>query len=113
MAEKLGIPQITYLEEVVDVSGDTVRIRRNVGNGWEIVEAKLPVLVTVLDTANVPRPAAVKRIMKYKRFRTPVELGGEVGKEMSDASKEEQQAEANKKLCDHVWGRRKKRLRLF
>ena len=27
--------------------------------------------------------------------------------------REEQQAEANKKLCDHVWGRRKKRLRLF
>ena len=36
------------------------RIRRNIGHGWEIVEAKLPVLVTVLETANEPRPPAAQ-----------------------------------------------------
>ena len=37
-----------------------VRIRRNIGHGWEIVEAKLPVLVTVIETANEPRPPAAQ-----------------------------------------------------
>ena len=51
-AEKLGIPQITYLEKLVSVHDRVVRIRRNIGHGWEIVEAKLPVLVTVVESAN-------------------------------------------------------------
>ena len=78
LAEKLGLPQITYFERLVDLSGRTVRIRRNVGNGWEVLEARLPVLVTVLDTANEPRPAAARRVMRYKRMRSAVELAGEV-----------------------------------
>ena len=54
-AEKLGITQLTYLEELVDLAGRTIRIRRGMGNGWEIVEAELPVLITVIETANHPR----------------------------------------------------------
>jgi electron transfer flavoprotein beta subunit len=73
-AEKLGIPQVTYLEQLLDLRDRTARIRRNVGNGWEVVEVKLPVLVTVLDSANEVRPAAAKRVMKYKRARVRVEL---------------------------------------
>ena len=53
-AEKLGIPQVTYLEELVSLTGDTVRIRRNIGRGWEVVEARLPLLVTVLVRETVP-----------------------------------------------------------
>lgn len=95
-AEKLGIPQITYLEEVVDISGDTVRIRRNVGSGWEIVEAKLPVLITVLDTANEPRPCAAKRVMRLKRAKTLGELAGEVRREMPDAIDAQRDAEVQR-----------------
>ena len=69
MAEKLGVPQVTYLECIVELSGRAVRARRNVGNGWEVVECRMPVLMTVLDTANDPRPAAAKRAMLYKRAR--------------------------------------------
>lgn len=66
-AEKLGLTQITYLEELLDIGGGAVRVRRNVGNGWEIVEARLPVLITVVGTANRPRPPAAKRVMRFKR----------------------------------------------
>ena len=103
-AEKLGIPQITYLEEVIDVSGDTVRIKRNVGNGWEIVEAKLPVLVTVLDTANEPRPCAAKRAMRLKRAKTLGELVGEVRREMPDAIDAQRDAEVQR-LANGLKGR--------
>jgi electron transfer flavoprotein beta subunit len=76
-AEKLGIPQITYLEKLVSVHDRVVRIRRNIGHGWEIVEAKLPVLVTVLESANQPRPPAAKRVMRMKRARVAAEAAAE------------------------------------
>lgn len=74
LAEKLGVSLVTYLEELIDLAGDTVSIKRNVGNGWELVSAKLPVLVTVMDTANTPRPPAAKKIMKCKKARTKAEV---------------------------------------
>jgi len=66
-----GIPQITYLEELVSVHDRVVRVRRSIGHGWEIVEARLPVLVTVVETANRPRPLAAKRVMRMKRRESP------------------------------------------
>lgn len=85
MAEKLGIPQVTYFERFVDTGaskgkgpGGVLRIRRNIGNGWEVVEVRTPVLLTVLDTANEPRPAAARRVMQYKRARCALELDKEI-----------------------------------
>lgn len=98
-AEKLDIPQITYLEELVSADGNTVQIRRNIGSGWEIVEAKLPILVTVVETANSPRPRAARRVMRYKKARVPAELAMEVRREMPDASDEQRQAEVDKRMA--------------
>ena len=55
-AEKLGIGQVTYVEEL-SIDGRTVTAKRNVGNGWERVTAEMPLLLTVMETANEPRPA--------------------------------------------------------
>ena len=76
IAEKLGIPQICYVEEVQELSEKSIRCRRAIEGGYEILESPLPALLTVID-ANSPRPMNAKRIMKYKRSRTP----GEVAKE--------------------------------
>ncbi len=97
-AEKLGVPQITYLEELVDLQDGLVRIRRNIGNGWEIVESRLPALVTVMDTANMPRPEAARRVQRFKRARVAAELVGEVKAAMPDASDDERQAELNRRI---------------
>ncbi|MDD3586701.1 MAG: electron transfer flavoprotein subunit beta/FixA family protein [Thermoguttaceae bacterium] len=74
-AEKLGIPQVTYLEEIQAVEGEFAVLKRNIGNGWEVVRVKLPVLVTVIETANTPRPWAARKMMKHKHSRVPAELG--------------------------------------
>lgn len=99
MAEKLGIPQITYFEKLVDLSGKTIRIRRNVGSGWEVHECRLPVLVTVIDTANEPRPAAAKRVMRYKRARTAGEIDGQLKKDQPALSDEQRAKEAAKQVA--------------
>lgn len=74
MAEKLGMPVITYLEELVGIEDGKITVKRNVGNGWEIVSGQLPVLLTVMDTANVPRPRATLRMMKFKKARSQSEV---------------------------------------
>ena len=99
-AEKLEIPQITYLEELVRLTDRTIVVRRNVGNGWEIVEGRLPVLITVTGEANKPRPAAARRLMKFKRARIPAEVAMQVKKGMPDASDEERTAEADRCLAE-------------
>ena len=74
LAEKLGITQITYVEELIELDGKTITARRNIGTGWQQVRTKLPVLLTVTADANEPRVAAAKKMMKYKNARTPVEV---------------------------------------
>jgi electron transfer flavoprotein alpha/beta subunit len=60
LAEKLGIPQITYVEKLLGLNGKTITAQRNIGNGWQQVRAKLPILLTVIGEANEPRVAAAK-----------------------------------------------------
>ncbi len=100
-AEKLGIPQVTYLEELLGVFDRTVRVRRNVGNGWEIVEARLPVLITVINTANTPRPPSAKRVMKYKRAKAAAEIEADLKKELGQVSPEEFQEELARRVEEY------------
>ena len=65
-AEKLDLPQITYVEEVLKLDGNTMVARRNLGNGWQEVKAALPVVLTVVDTANEPPVQRALKMMKYK-----------------------------------------------
>ncbi|UCF44547.1 MAG: electron transfer flavoprotein subunit beta/FixA family protein [Planctomycetota bacterium] len=78
LAEKLGVPQITYLEELAELDGDSITARRNIGTGWQQVRTKLPVLLTVTGEANEPRVAAAKKMMKYKNAWAPVEIEQQV-----------------------------------
>ena len=96
-AEKLGLPQVTYLEQVVELSDGVIRIRRSIGHGWEIVDAGLPVLITVMGGANQPRPPAAKRAMRIKRARARAEVAGEVRAELPGAPEEQQQAEVQRR----------------
>ncbi len=73
-AEKLEVPQITYAEEVVNIKADKATFRRKIDGGYEIVEAKLPVMVTVIKEAVEPRPYSAKRLMAYKNAKTLTDL---------------------------------------
>ncbi len=98
LAEKLGIAQVTYFERLVELTDRTVRMRRNVGNGWEVIETTVPLLVTVLDTANEPRPASARRLMTYKRARTEAEVAQQVGADLKGADEDAREAELADRL---------------
>ena len=78
LAEKLGVTQITYVEELIELAGVTITAQRNIGNGWQQVRTKLPALLTVVGNANEPRVAAARKMMKYKKARTAIEVAQEI-----------------------------------
>jgi electron transfer flavoprotein beta subunit len=84
-AEKLAVTQITYVEELEQLDGKTIKARRNIGNGWQQVKAELPVLLTVTSGANEPRVAAAKKMMKYKKAMTPFDIERKIKTENPDA----------------------------
>ena len=73
VAEKLGIPQITYAENIEVVSDDKIRVKRRLENGVEVVEAPLPALITVNGSARPCRPRNAKLLLKYKHAKTITE----------------------------------------
>ena len=73
IAEKLGLPQITYAEEIVDIKGGKVTVRRRLENGVETVKAPLPCVVTVNGSAAECRPRNAQRVMKFKYAASPSE----------------------------------------
>jgi len=78
LAQKLGFTLVTYLEELLSLKGRTIEVRRSVGSGWEVVRGELPVLVTVMESANTPRPRSARRMMKYKKAMAPAELARQI-----------------------------------
>ncbi len=92
VAEKLGLNQITYVEEIQtlsnsplkgeekkspfkgDLEGLSLVVKRHIDGGVETVESPLPCVLTVNGSAAPCRPRNVKRVMKYKRCLAPMEL---------------------------------------
>jgi len=74
VAGKLDIPQVTYVEEIRELHGNAITARRNIEGGYEVVQSRLPALLTVVATANEPRPPAAKRLLQFKKARTATEI---------------------------------------
>lgn len=72
VAEKLGLPQVTYVEEIQEVKEGRIRVKRHIDGGVETVEAPLPIVLTVNGSAAPCRPRNAKLVQKYKRA-----LGGQ------------------------------------
>ena len=66
VAEKLGLPQVTYAEEIVEIREKSLVVKRRLERGVETVECPLPAVVTVNASAAACRPRNAKRVMKYK-----------------------------------------------
>ena len=67
VAEKLGWPQVTYAEEIMEVKNGRTIIKRRLEHGVEIVTAPLPLVVTVHGSAASCRPRHAKRLLTNKK----------------------------------------------
>ena len=75
-AEKLGLPQVTYADSIVNLEGDEVIVERAFPTGSELVKCTLPCLLTVVGSANQPRPPSARKRIEYKLAATPLEYRG-------------------------------------
>ena len=73
VAQKLGLNQVTYAEEILKVENGVATVRRHIDGGAETVQVPLPVLITVNGSAAPCRPENVKLVMKYKYATCPME----------------------------------------
>ncbi len=73
VAEKLNLPQITYTEAVVELDENEIVVRRAFELGTELVKCQLPCLLTVVGSANRPRPASARKRIEYKMAAIPNE----------------------------------------
>lgn len=77
-AEHLGIAQVTYVAKM-ELTGDTMTVEREHEDGYEVIEVKLPVLVSVIKSAEYePRFPSVKGTMKANRTVIPVWTAADV-----------------------------------
>jgi len=97
-AEKLGVCQITYVQSIESLKDDRIVARRNRDDGYEVVEGSLPALLTVVADANQPRPISIKKLMRYKKARTPAEIKEEVRSSCPDESDQRRREIAKERM---------------
>ncbi|MCD8296570.1 MAG: electron transfer flavoprotein beta subunit/FixA family protein, partial [Prevotella sp.] len=73
VAQKLGLSQVTYVEEILKCEDNKLTIRRHIDGGVETVEAPMPIVITVNGSAAPCRPCNAKLVMKYKHATVPLE----------------------------------------
>ena len=84
VAEKLGLPQVTYAEEVLEIREGSLVVKRRLEHGVETVECPLPAVVTVNASAAECRPRNAKRVMKYKYALAGSEIAAAAGSPAAD-----------------------------
>jgi len=73
IATQLDIPQLTYVDKVMEIDPDNKRIKveRLLEDGKEVVESSLPALITVVKDINEPRLPSLFGIKKAAKLDIP------------------------------------------
>lgn len=77
IAEKLGLPQVTYAEEIISAEDGKVVVKRRIESGVETVKAPMPLVITVNGSADACRPRNAKALQKYKYAAAPSEVAAD------------------------------------
>jgi electron transfer flavoprotein beta subunit len=79
VAAQLNMPALTYVSKIRDIKDGKIIVERAVEGGHEVVEAELPVLLTVVKEINEPRVPNLKGKLKAKKIDIPVVTAKELG----------------------------------
>ena len=82
LAELLGLPSVT-LAKKIEAQDGKARVERAFPDGYEVVEAPMPVLITVSNELGEPRYAPLKGIMAAAKKKVPVWNAKEINAEAS------------------------------
>ena len=82
IAEKLGLPQVTYVKEFA-LEGDAVTVKRALEDGYEKLRVKLPCVLTAIKELNTPRYMSVPGILRAAKAEIPVWSAEDIGVDRS------------------------------
>ncbi len=64
LAEKLDLPQVTYVKEFKFEEDGQIKVKRALENGYEVIKIKMPCVLTAIKELNKPRYMSVRGILK-------------------------------------------------
>lgn len=79
IAEILNLPQVTYVRKIVSIDRDKVVVERAMEDGYEVIEAKLPVILTAVKELNQPRYPSAPGIVNAFETSIPVWSAADIG----------------------------------
>ncbi len=97
VAEKMGLPQVTYAQEITIEDGKLL-VRREVEGGYEILKLSAPALITVAGGYVLPRPKNAMRMIQYRNATTYLSVPSQIQDKYPDLSEEE----LNNKVDQHT-----------
>ncbi len=80
-AEMLGVPFVAYVRKIEKVDIGAMTVERMMDEGFDIVETKLPVFITVVKEINQPRLPSLKGKMKAKSLKVATLTAKDIGAE--------------------------------
>ncbi len=82
IAEKLGVPQVTYVTEFA-IDGDSVIVKRALEDGYEKLKVKMPCVITAIKELNTPRYMSIRGILKGAKQEIKVWSAEDIGVDRS------------------------------
>ncbi len=81
MAEMLDIPHVAYVKKIDEVTDSKIQVQRLMDDGFDVVEADLPALLTVVKEINSPRLPGMKGKMRAKKAEVTTWSAADIGAE--------------------------------
>lgn len=78
LSEILSLPFIAYVSEIQEIDNKHIRVRRMVEEGYEIIEASLPAVITVVKEINIPRLPSLRGLAKSRSITIPIWTASEL-----------------------------------
>ncbi len=79
IATRLDLPQVTFVRDIKEVHNDRIVVQREIENGLEIVEVRLPALICTLLGNDEPMRARVAGVIKGQNFDVKIYGHEEIG----------------------------------
>lgn len=67
LAETLGLPHVTNVKHIEEIREGYIRCQRMTDDGYQVVEMKLPAVISVVKEINEPRLPSLRSMMKAKK----------------------------------------------
>ena len=79
IAQNLGLPQVTFVKEILEVNENSVKVKRVVEDGEEIVEAQLPCLLAMIKSDLVLTRPLINGFIRAQKYDVPVYSMEDIG----------------------------------